>query len=163
MKTKKVKQKRGLPIMEVIKDLKNYRSWIRIIKEERIKPDSKFNKYDLSHNYFYVLYVAVTLPQEDSALPENIQRLRVMESLSPINWYLDVDLGFADYIIPEFGQFYDKENNPTLTYGIVYKFAFKKLSLKWFLTRIISVGLLTWALIKWPIISSLLGLIGLSV
>lgn len=158
MKTKKVKQKKSLPVVEVIKDLRNYRSWIRVIKEERSKANSKFNKYDLSHNYFYVLYVAITLPQEDAALPENIQRLRVMESLSPINWYLDVDLGFADYIIPEFNQFYDTNNNPTLTYGIVYRFAFKRLSLKWFLTRLTAVGLLTWALIKWPIISTLIGL-----
>jgi hypothetical protein len=163
MKTKKVKQKKSLPLVEVIKDLRNYRSWIQVIRNESSKANSKFNKYDLSHNYFYVLYVAITLPQEDSALPENIKRLRVMESLSPINWYLDVDLGFADYIIPEFNQFYDKENEPTLTYGIVYRFAFKRLSLKWILTRGFAVGFLTWALIKWPIISTLLGLIGLSV
>ncbi len=161
MKTKnQIKSRKKLPLVEVIEDIRNYRSWIQIIKRERSNPNSKFHQYELSHNYFYILYVAITLPTEDSALPENIRHLRVIESLSPINWYLDVDLGFADYIIPEFNQFYDDENNPTLTYGIIYRFAFKKLSLKWILTRSIAIGLLTWALIKWPIISSLWSFIG---
>lgn len=150
-KTKSKKGKKSLPIIEVIKDIRNYSKWINIIKEEKSKLDSKFHKYEIGHNYFYVLYMAVTLPQEDEALPDNIKRLRVMETLSPVHHYLDVDLGFADYIIPEFNQFYDDENNPTLTYGIVYRFAFKRLSLKWILSRSIFIGLLTWLIIKWPI------------
>ena len=58
-------------------------------------------------------------------------------------------------LVPEFNQFFDDEGEPTLTYGMVYRFGFKKLSLKWVITRTIFAGVLTWALIKFPIISSL--------
>lgn len=154
---KRKKIRKSLPIIEVIRDLRNYRKWISTFKEERDNPNSKFNKYSLSHNYFYVLYLVVTLPPEDAALPDNIKKLRLVETLSPVHQYLDNDLGFADYIIPEFNQFYDEEGNPTLSYGAVYRFAFKKLSLKWFITRSIFLGFLIFALIKWPILSTIWG------
>lgn len=156
-KKRKRKQRKGLPIVRVIRDFSAYRKWIRSIKEERANPHSKFNKYNLSHNYFFVLYVTVTLPHEDSALPDDIKRLRLIESLTPVHQYLDSDLGFADWIVPEFNQFYDEENEPTLSYGIVYRFAFKKFSLKWAITRTLLVGATTFALIKWPIISTIWG------
>jgi hypothetical protein len=158
MKKNNITKKKGaLPLIQVLRDLKNYRSWINVIKGERQNLSSKFHKYGISHNYFYVLYLPVTLPSEDTALPDNIKRLRLVETLTPIHQYLDNDLGFADYIIPDFNQFYDDEGNPTLTYGIVYRFAFKKLSLKWVISRGIITILLAWALIKWPIISTLWG------
>jgi hypothetical protein len=147
--------KRRLPFLEVLRDIKAYRSWIRTIKNEKERANSKFINYGLDHNYFYVLYLAITLPQEDAVLPDNIKRLRVAEMLTPIHQYLDNDLGFADYIVPEFNQFYDEENQPTLTYGIVYRFAFKKLGLNWIITRSIFIGFIIWALLKWPIISTL--------
>jgi hypothetical protein len=159
MKKSKNKKRRSFrpSILEVYKDLKAYKMWRGTIKAERDNNNSKYNKFGLNHNYFYILYLPITLPQEDSALPDSIKRLRVMESLNPIHQYLDYELGFSDYIIPEFNQFYDDEGNPTLTYGIVYRFAFKKLSLKWVLRRIISWSIITWALIKWPILSTLWG------
>lgn len=155
MKKKSPKNKKVLPIREVIRDIKYYRLWIKTIKEERDNMKSKYNQFGLNHNYFYVLYFPVTLPQEDAALPDNIKRLRLIEILRPVHQYLDYELGFSDYIIPEFNQFYDDEGEPTLTYGIVYRFGFKKLSLKWALTRGIFSGILVWALIKFPILSTI--------
>ena len=66
-------------------------------------------------------------------------------------------MGFADYVVPEFNQFFDDENQPTLTYGIVYRFAFQRLSIGWLVSRILTIGLITFALIKWPILSTLFG------
>ena len=154
---KKIKNRTGLALLEVIKDLKNYRKWVKTLKGEAENPNSKFNTYGLNRNYFSVLYLPLTLPQEDLALPDNIKRLRVVETLTPIHQYLDNDLGFADYIVPEFNQFFDDENQPTLTYGIVYRFAFKRFSLKWVLTRSLFIGALLFTLIKWPILSTLWG------
>lgn len=159
MKKKTKKTKRSLPLIQVIRDIKNYKKWIQTIKSERENKNSKFNKLGLNHNYFYVLYLPVTLGEENLSLPDHIKKLRVVEMLTPVHQYLDNDLGFADYIIPEFNQFYDEDNNPTLTYGIVYRFAFKKFSLKWVTTRLFLLSLITWALIKFPIISSLWGMI----
>jgi hypothetical protein len=151
---KSIKKKRrfSIPIIEVIRDIRNYRKWIRTIKYEEANPNSKFNTFRLSHNYFYILYLPVTLAQENAVLPDNIKRLRVVEMLVPIHQYLDNDLGFADYIVPEFNQFYDEEGSPTLTYGIVYRFAFKKLSLKWVLSRALFLAASIWALFKFVIV-----------
>ena len=153
---KKIKTRKGLALLEVIKDLKNYRKWSKTLKVEAENPDSKFNKYGLNRNYFSDIS-SNNSSEEDLALPDNIKRLRVVETLTPIHQYLDNDLGFADYIVPEFNQFFDDENQPTLTYGIVYRFAFKKFSLKWVLTRSIIIGALLFTLIKWPILSTLWG------
>ena len=101
----------------------------------------------------------MTLPSEDAPLPDKIKRMRLLESLNPVHQYLDFELGFSDYIVPEFNQFFDEDGEPTLTYGIVYRFAFKKLSLRWVLSRVLFVGALTWVLVKWPILSSLWNLI----
>jgi hypothetical protein len=158
-KTKNIRKKiktplwKKIPIFGVIRDIQNYRSWIKTIQEEAYNTNSKFNKFGLDFNFFYVLYVSVSLPQEDAVLPENIKRLRLMEILTPLHQYLDNDLGFAGSIVPEFNQFYDDEGNPTLVYGIIYRFAFDTLSLKWVLTRVLFIGALIFALIKWPILS----------
>ena len=158
MKKKRIKRRRReLPIIGVIRDFIAYRKWVKTIQQERDNPRSKFNQYNLSHNYFYILYVTVTLPQEDAALPDNIKRLRLVESLTPVHQYLDSDLGFADYIVPGFGQFYDEDNEPTLSYGITYRFAFKKFSLRWVVTRTLFTGALIFTLVKWPILSTLWG------
>ncbi len=148
-----------LPILGVIRDIQNYRSWIKTIQAEAYEPDSKFNKFGLDFNFFYVLYVPVSLPQEDAVLPENIKRLRLMEILAPLHQYLDSDLGFAGSIVPEFNQFYDDEGNPTLVYGVIYRFAFDTLSLKWVFTRTLFTGALIFALVRWPILSWLFEII----
>ena len=148
-----------LPIFEVIKDVRNYINWINIISRERDNKKSNFNKFELDHNYFYVIYLTIVLPQEDAVLPDPIKRMRVVEILKPIHQYLDEDLGFADYIIPEFNQFYDEEDQPTLTYGIIYRFAFKALSLKWLLTRSLFLGLGIYAFFKFDIYNHLISLL----
>lgn len=137
----------------VIKDISNYRAWIKTIRAEKKNPNSLWHKFDMDHNDFYVIYFPISLPEEDRALPDNIKRMRVVESLAPVHRYIDEDLNFAEYIVPEFNQFYDENNQPTLTYGIVYRFAFKRLSLKWVFSRFTIIGLLTWIFIKWPIVS----------
>jgi hypothetical protein len=145
-----------IPIVKVWKDISNYKSWIRTIDEEIDNPKSKFNKYKMDRSYFYVLYLPVSLPEEDALLPDNIKRLRLMEILSPVHQYLDDDLGFAGYLIPEFSQFYDEDNNPTLTYAAIYRFAFNKLSFKWFFSRLFFWISLIWVFRHFHIISWLI-------
>ena len=148
-----------LPVVEVIKDIRNYINWINVISRERDNKNSNFNKFELDHNYFYVIYLTIILPQEDAVLPDPIKRMRVVEILKPIHQYLDEDLGFADYIIPEFNQFYDNEDQPTLTYGIIYRFAFKALSLNWVLSRSLLLGLSIYAFLKFDVYNYLMNLL----
>lgn len=144
----------------IIKDIQNYREWIKIINKEKEDPNSLFNKFKMKHNYFYTIYFPVHLRQEDKDLPDNIKRFRIIEMLSPVHRYFDEDLQFAEYIVPEFNQFYDENNEPTLAYGIIYRFAFNKLSIKWVLSRIIFWGGLIWLCLKYPIIEWLKHLYG---
>lgn len=142
-----------------IKDIQNYRSWIQTIDIEKQNKNSIFNKWAMKHNFFYVLYFTISLPEEDRVLPDNIKRLRVVETLAPVHRYIDEELQFAEYIVPEFNQFFDEENKPTMVYGIVYKFAFKKISIKWFFYNLIILGGLTWMILKFQILQYLINLI----
>jgi len=132
-------------ISKVRRDIVNYSDWISTIKKEKRNPKSKFNYWKLSHNAFYTLYFTLDIAEEENQLPEDIKKLRILESLGALNRYLDEELGFAECLVPEFNQFIDDENNPTLTYLIAYRFAFNKLSLRW--------------CIKWALIITILGLI----
>ena len=140
-----------LPIWMVIKDIQNYIDWIKTIKREKSKPKSMWNKFKMNHNYFYTIYFPLVLPKEDQTLPDDIKKLRVLEMLIPVHRYLDDDLNFGELIVPEFNQFYDEENKPTNAYGIVYRFAFNKLSIRWVISRLLIIGALIFLLIKYPI------------
>jgi hypothetical protein len=118
-------------VTKVIRDIENYKDWKYIIKKEKANPNSKFNQWNLNHNYFYTLYFTHTIDETEAQLPEKIQRLRMIESFAPLHRYLDEELGFAGSLVPEFNQFFDDDGNPTLTYLIAYRFAFDKLSIGW--------------------------------
>lgn len=127
-------------LIKVWRDIENYRDFIRVIKKEKSESESKFSKWGLNHNAFYTIYFTMDIKEEESNLPEEIKRMRLIESLGNLHRYLDEELGFAECLTPEFNQFFDEKGNPTLTYLIAYRFSFNKLSLSW--------------LLKWGIISS---------
>lgn len=120
-------------VVKVWRDFENYRDWKHVIKKEKSNPNSKFNQWNLNHNYFYTIYFTHTQDETEAQLPERIQRLRMIESFAPLHRYLDEELGFAGSLVPEFNQFYDDEGESTLTYLIAYRFAFDKISIKWLL------------------------------
>jgi hypothetical protein len=140
-------------LFKVIQDIINYRNWIKTCIQERDNPKSLWNKFGMKHNLFYIIYMHINLANEYKMLPDNIKRLKVVETLAPVHRYLDEDLGFAGYIVPEFNQFVDEDNEPTLAYGIIYRFAFKRLSLKWIINRSIILGLLIWGFSKYEILN----------
>lgn len=123
----------------VYRDFRDYFSWISVIKREKNNPESLWHKFKLDHNPFYTIYLVISLPDQDAPLTDYIKRLRVIEILSPINRYLD-DLGFAEYLVPEFNQIVDQKTNQlTLSYGIVYRFAFNRFGLSWLITRLLGI------------------------
>lgn len=121
------------------RDIENYRAWISTVKAEFANPDSQFNKFGFSHNYTYMIYLVMALETDEGQLPDNLRRLRVIEKLRPVNRYLDEDLNFAEYLVPEFNQVYD-DDEPTLNYVIAYRFAFKTLGVWWIIKRSILIG-----------------------
>lgn len=116
-------------LIKIWRDIDNYRDFMRVIKAEKANSASKFNKWDLKHNMFYTIYFTMDIKEEEAQLPEEIKRMRLVESLGNLHRYLDDELGFAECITPEFNQFFDDEGKPTLTYLITYRFSFNKLSL----------------------------------
>jgi hypothetical protein len=142
-------------ITKVYRDIENYRDWIRIIKREEADYQSKYSKWKLKHNFFYTIYFTMDIEENEAQLPEQIKRLRLIESLAPLHRYLDDDLGFAGCLTPEFNQFFDNDGKPTLTYLIAYRFSFNKLSLNWvirwlFISIALLIGLMNLApLLAW--------------
>lgn len=127
------------------RDVINYRDWIRTLKRERNDRNSKFNKWKLQYNSFYNVYFTHTVEETEAQLPERIMQMRLAESFAPLHRYLDEELGFAECLVPEFNQFVDEETGePTLTYLIVYRFAFDA----------ISVRNVIWLLIKWALLAA---------
>jgi hypothetical protein len=120
-------------IVKVYRDFENFADWKRTIRREQSNPNSKFNKWKLSRTKLYDVYLIISLDESDVPLPEELKRVKVIESLNPLNRYLDEELGFAECLSCEFNQFEDKEGNATLSYLIVYRFIFNKFSIKWLL------------------------------
>ena len=127
------------------KDIQNYKEWVNVIKREHSNPDSPYNKFGFSHNYTYMIYLVITLAQDEGQLPDNIKKVKVIESLAPVNRYLDEELNFAEYLVPEFNQVFDEDNEPTLSYVIAYRFAFKTLGIWWSIKRLVLLTGLVWA------------------
>ena len=139
-------------IIGFIRDIQNYRSWVKTVKAEKANPRSKWNQYKMQHNPTYVAYKYITLPDETAELPDEVKQQRVFEGLAPINRYLDEDLGFADSLDIDPRVYYGEDGKPTLTYFIMYFFAFKTISLNWILSRItaILITIFLYLFVNWP-------------
>jgi len=142
--------------MKVYRDFENYADWIRTIRREESDPKSNYNKWKLERTKLYDIFVTVNLEESDSPLPEVVKRTKVLETLNPLNRYLDENLGFAECLNCEFNQFEDDKGNPTLSYLIVYRFNFNKFSIIWLLKFIITTTLLVIVIIKLNIIPTLI-------
>lgn len=149
---------RNWGIVKVYRDIENFSDWKKIIKKEQNNPISKFNKWKLSRTKLFDIYLTLSLDENDAVLPESVQRVKLMETLNPVHRYLDEELGFAECLNCEFNQYVDENKKPTLTYLIVYRFNFNKLSIKWIVKNLIILGILTFATIKFliPWVSTLI-------
>lgn len=123
-------------LVKVYRDFENFADWRKVINTEQANPGSKYNKWKLEHSLLYDVFLTITLDEGDNQLPEIAKRTKVLETLNPLNRYLDEELGFAGSLSIELNQYEDAEKNLTLSYFIVYRFIFEKFSLKW-LTKVL--------------------------
>ena len=147
---------RNWGIVKVYRDFENYADWIRTIKREEANPKSNYNQWKLSRTKLYDIYTIVNLEEVDNMLPEAVQRTKVVESLNPLNRYLDEDLHFAECLNCEFNQFEDDNGKLTLSYLIVYRFYFNKFSIKWLLKFLVVTGALTYVVLHFNLIPLLI-------
>jgi len=148
----KLKNKRWdfLGLRAAWNDLVQYREWIKIIGKEEKNPKSIYNKYNMGRNSFYNIFVIITLPQEDSVLPFEIQKIRAIESSAPINRYLDETLQFGEYLVPEFNHVYTEEGEPTSSFLFMYSFQFTTISFIWILKRLLGLFIISYVVTKSP-------------
>jgi hypothetical protein len=144
---------RNWGIVKVYRDFENFVDWKKTVRREQANPNSFFNKWKLSRTKLYDVYTTVSLENTDALLPENIQRVKLMEILNPLHKYLDEDLSFAECLDCEFNQFEDDKGSPTLTYLIVYRFRWNKFSIGWMLKSLIILSILIYLIIHFNILS----------
>jgi len=146
-------------IVKIYRDFDNYIDWIKTIKREEKNPNSKFNQFKLSRNYFYNVYLTVSLDDVDLQTTEMVQRLKIIEMLNPVHRYLDDDLGFAECVVPEFNQFVDDKGTKTLTFLVLYRFSFNYFSLNWLLRWVTIIGLLWFFIARYDLFAKIWSLI----
>jgi hypothetical protein len=127
------------PFKKIIIDIKNYLFILDVIKKN--KETIEWKKYKLKVDWIGRIYTAVNLPPEilySPDPPSDIRAAYVIEESRPINEYL-TKLGLQEIIIPEI-----KPIEGTISWGIIYKPFFQKLSLKWIITRLFFVLFCYW-------------------
>jgi len=150
---------RNWGIVKVYRDFENFNDWKRTIRKEQANINSPFNKWKLSRTKLFDVYTTLSLEDADMQLPENIQRMKLMEMLKPLHKYLDEDLGFVENLSCEFNQFEDDNHTLTQTYLVLYRFDFKKFSLKWLSGFIVKFSILLFFILHFKIITWILHLI----
>lgn len=140
-----------LPIFQVFRDINNY-----IFLRKTIEKESKsilWNKYNLRYDWIGRIYTVVNLPPEVTLSPDAPDEIRpayVLEETRQINTYL-TDLNLHEIILPEFRPLENGES-----YLVIYYPVFQKLSLYWIISRILFIGILWWAEIRFSIFNSIL-------
>ena len=143
---------RNWGVIRVYRDFENFADWKKTIQREETNPNSKFSKWKMQRTGLYDVYLVVNLEEQDYALPEIVKRTKILEALSPVNKYLDEDLGFAECLNVEFNQFQDDNGKLTLSYLIVYRFRFDKFSLKWLAKFIVITGAIIFFIVRFDLI-----------
>ena len=117
-------------IVQWFKDFSNFFKFRREIRNEFKIRDSKFNKFGLKYNRLgNIVYVQINCTDEDfmNAYYDAEKMLDI--KLAPIVSYLSSELGWGDYLVPQISNFVDDDNNPTLSYGVLFLFTGYKLTM----------------------------------
>jgi hypothetical protein len=141
------------PFKKIVVDIRNYFFLRRVTKKN--SDTIEWNKLKLRVDWLGRIYTVVNLPPEviySPDAPEEIRPAYVLEESKPINEYL-TRLNLQEILSPEI-----KPIPESISYLIVYSPYFQKLSLKWFIYRILGVLVLLWANYKFSIFDKLWGL-----
>jgi hypothetical protein len=140
----------------VIKEIALYREFTKQIKSEELNSPS-WSRRNLRRDYLNRIYTVVNLPPEvllSNDLPKEARPSFVLNEIKPINDYLkslNLEEILTLWIDPVKGT--NEES-----YLVVYQFVFREISWLWIFRFIIELGVIGFAVIKWPWISNLLHL-----
>ncbi len=140
------------PFKRVINDNRNY-FFIRKTIKKNINT-IEWEKYKLRVDWIGRIYTVVNLPPEVIYSPDSPEEIRpayVLEESRPINEYL-TRLNLQEIIMPELTPI-----SNSISYLIIYRPYFQRLSIRWVIYRIILVLLLLWLQYKFGLISWIIG------
>ena len=110
-------------IIQSFIDFRNFFKFRKDIKHEFYTRDSKFNALNLKRNWLGdVIYVQINCTDVDLMNAEYDSERMVMLKLRPIVEYLSQELDWGDYLNPQIANFVDEDNNPSLSYGVLFVF-----------------------------------------
>ena len=140
-------------IVQWFKDLSNFFKFRRQIKKEIKRRDSTFNKLKLKQNWLgNIIYVQINCTDEDLMNANYDSETMVMRKIQPVVEYLSRELDWGDYLTPQISNFVDEDENPSLSYGILFVFTPYRLTFTKFLfmtlacAGVIAAGI--WGLLK---------------
>jgi len=141
-------------IVQSIKDFSNFFKFRKMIRKEFKIRDSKFNKYNLKYNWLgNIVYVQINCTEEDFMNAYYDAEKMLDMKLAPIVSYLSSDLGWGDYLTPQISNFVDDDNNPSLSYGVLFVFTGYRLTLTkalfGILFSLVALGVGIWAILHY--------------
>ena len=128
------------PFKRVITDIVNYRFLKKTIKENL--GSVEWEKFKLRTDWIGRIYTVVNLPPEviySPDAPEQIRPAYVLEETRQLNEYL-TKLNLQEIIMPELTPIPN-----SISYLVVYKPYFQRLSSRWFLYRIAGITIAIWS------------------
>lgn len=143
-------------LVQAFKDLTNFFKFRKQMRKEFKIRDSKFNKYKLKYNWLgNIVYVQIDCDNDD-LMGANYDAERMLYTkLRPIVEYLSSELGWGDYLTPQISNFVDENENPTLSYGILFIYNGYKLTFTNFIIgTLVTLGILgagIWAVCRYLI------------
>ena len=132
----------NLSIIIEIKDIINFFKFKHDMKKHQ--NDAKFKSLNLNRNWLgNIVYTQVNCTEDELQINGYSPIDMVMNKIKPHIDYL-TDLGWGEYLIPEITNFVDEDDNPTLTYLVIFlytpiKFSFGKLFYRLLILSIITV------------------------
>lgn len=132
-------------IVQAFIDFKNFFKFKKEISRELSEPKSGMNTLGIKRNWLgNILYVQINCTETDLMNAGYDFDRMVMIKLKPIVKYLGQDLGWSDYLVPQVNNFVDENDNPSLSYGVLFIFTGYSLTLtKLLYTVLITLGLLS--------------------
>jgi hypothetical protein len=128
--------------VQAIMDFRNFFRFRKDIKRELMEPKSGMNTLGIKRNWLgNILYTQINCRDADLMGVDYDYDKMIMNKLKPIVQYLGQDLGWSDYLVPQVNNFVDEEDNPTLSYGVLFIFTGYSLTLtKLLITTLILIG-----------------------
>jgi hypothetical protein len=137
--------------VQAIMDFRNFFKFRKEIGRELREPKSGMNSLGIKRNWLgNILYVQINCSDVDLRNADYDFDRMVMTKLKPIVQYLGQDLGWSDYLVPQVNNFVDENDNPSLSYGVLFVFTGYSLTLtKLLFTFLVTLGVIGGSIYAW--------------